>query len=250
MLLRGVWRLACFALIGFSVIWAGASVATLPPPALFGMALGLRQGGNYEPTAVRAVLAQTSATDCRVETRRSALILSMRMLDGENRAEPAVAAEGPSGRHLAGTREAALAVLACAPSDGLGWLALYLTSIRQSGFGPKAVAELRNAYRNAPHEAWLQILRLPAVLLAYPSLPPFLQEGAITDFDELLSANLHGAVAAIIMGSPRSIRETLLAKLCFVPRDQQMIIARELDHGRSDIEHRCLPDLSRPAYIR
>ncbi len=248
-MILNLWRVTSAALAGFALLWAGTIVATLPPRGLLGMAQGVQLGQVYPLDEVSTVLAATSTTDCRVEVRRSALLLNMLLFDGENRGDPAAIVGKPSGSRLATARAAAEALLKCAPSESLGWLVLYLTSIRQSGFGPDAVAELSAAYRNAPHEAWLQALRLPVVLPVYHALPLPLQRMAMDDFDDLLSAGMHKAVASLIAGSPLAMKDALVARLCSSPRDQQAVVANELERLRRPIA-RCLSAREVPAYLR
>lgn len=224
-----LWRAVTLAVAVFALFWAAAISKALPTRNLLGLAQGVQLGQVYPSRDLKLVLAETSDGDCRVEVRRSALLLNLLLFDRENRGDAATIEGEPLGARLQATRSAAKALLECAPSDGLGWLALYLTSIRQSGFGPDAVAELAATYRNAPHEAWLQTLRLPAVLAVYQALPPQLQQMAIGDFNDLLSGGMLKAVASLIAGSPRAMRETLLDQVCSVSRVQQAVVNNELE---------------------
>lgn len=244
-----IFRSASLALFAFVVWWAMTIVSTLPQPDLFGIALGIQRGQSYPTEAIRSALDwQATRHDCRVETRRSVLLLNLRLFDIQN--GDASVSPAARDRALDATRQSALALLECAPSESLGWFALYGTSIRRSGFGPEAVAELRKAYLNAPHEAWLQAIRLPPVLSAYAGLPPDLKDRAMADIDDLLVGNEVFAVASLIAGSGRAGRDLLLVRLCEAPMGQRMLIANELQRMGAVIQHRCLPDLSRPLHLQ
>lgn len=250
MLLLVIFRSACAGLAIFASLWGWTILRGLPPRGFYGMAQSVQQGQSYDPAVLRAMLSQVSETDCRVETRRSTVILNLGLFDAVNSGRRPWTGDGQADRDLASAREAALALLRCAPSDGLGWLALYLVRIRQSGFGPAAVTEMAAAYRNAPHEAWLQTLRLPAVLSAWSALPPSLQQSAGTDFDELLAAGLNQAVATLIAGAPRARQKALLERLCPLPNALRATINNDLSVLGHHIEHPCLIDSSRPIFMR
>ncbi|WP_199088353.1 hypothetical protein [Bosea sp. ASV33] len=227
--------------------WAVLALRDLPPRGLLGMAQAARVGQTFEIAALQGMLAKVEPLSCAGE-RQSVLLLHLALFDRS--ANLAWAGGSRSDDVLAGLNEAALARLRCTPSDSLAWFALYLVSIRQDGLGPSAIARLTAAYRNAPHEAWLQMLRLPAALAAWNGLPETLRKAALNDFDDLVAADLNPAVAAVLVKIPATRREALLAKLCPLQRTQRAAIAYELQKLRSDLDHPCLIDESRPIFMR
>jgi hypothetical protein len=246
--LRLVFRLCCLALSLAAIAWAAQTLRSLPPRGLIGMAQAVRLGQTFEPAALQAMLSKVVTPSCNGEERQSVLLLRLALLDRSTSAGWAGSVQ--SNEAMTGMREAAMERLRCTPSDSLAWFALYLVTIREEGFGPTAIAKLEAAYRNAPHEAWLQMLRLPAVLGAWNGLPETLRSAALGDFSDLVDADLSAAVAAILARAPTARRELLLARLCSLQRTQKAAITHEIEKLRVDVRHPCLVDESRPVFMR
>jgi hypothetical protein len=210
------------------------------------MAQSALRGGTYSETAVRAMIAETSPTDCRAEVRSSVLVLELRLFDVQSR-QGAILRMGADDTIWA-TRRAAQALLDCAPSSSLGWFALYLTTIRLNGFGERALAELNESYRNAPHEAWLQALRLPTVLTGIAAMPEPLRQAAQRDFDDLLQANMLNAIATLLVS--HRLPPPFLDTLCGESLLKRSYIGQRMLQLNSEPRIRCLAETLRPAHLR
>jgi len=242
--LRLATWLGCLALAVFAAAWAVLQLAAIPQPGLYGMAQGVLRNEIYPPATLQAMIASADPGDCRVEVASSVLIMELRLFDEAMR-QPYVPRTDDT---VLATRKAAQRLLACAPSSSLGWFALYLTTIRTEGFGSRAIAELSAAYRNAPHEAWLQALRLPVMLTGYAALPDELRRSVQSDFGDLLDADMNRAVAVALTAN--RVPQDLVTRLCAAPVQQRAYISDELLRLDRESTIPCLVDVRRPAYLR
>ncbi|WP_420103487.1 hypothetical protein [Bosea sp. (in: a-proteobacteria)] len=239
------FRMTCWVLAFAALGWAVLTLRHIPAPGLLGMAQAVRLGQTFDTETLHAMAAEEDQHICLGEEGNSKLLIEFALFDRLHLAGGRVSDEA-----LSGLRDAARMRLRCSPTDALAWLALYVVAIRQEGLGPSALAALRAAYRNGPHEAWLQMLRLPAVLTAWNGLPQDLRDAARTDFADLLQAGLDGAVAGVIVRAPAARREALLETICPLNRARKLAIAWQITNLRAHVEHRCLVDPALPVFLR
>lgn len=239
------FRMTCWVLAFAALGWAALTLRHIPTPGLLGMAQAVRLGQTFDTETLHAMAAKEERRSCLGEERNSRLLIEFALFDRLHLSGGRVSDEA-----LSGLRDAARMRLRCSPTDSLAWLALYVVAIRQDGLGPSALAALSAAYRNGPHEAWLQMLRLPAVLPAWNGLPQDLRDAAGTDFADLLQAGLDGAVAGVIVRAPAARREALLETICPLSRARKLAIAWQITNLRAQVEHRCLVDPMLPIFMR
>ncbi len=174
---------------------------------------------------------------CDVKGRRSALLIQLRVAS--------LSIEKADLSHLdqdvgdvAGLGKE---LLACSPSDGLGWLGLYWAEIHQSGVGPKAWSYLAQSYRFAPHEAWIQLIRAPLVLRSGQAIPDALRSSAVSDFNDIFRARLYPSAAVIYKSSSAQMRTALLDGTCGYPSEPRAVFLHYVKEQGLSIEHRCYP---------
>ena len=149
-----------------------------------------------------------------------------------------------------GVNSLSKALVACAPTESLGWLRMYWSNIRQEGFGPRAVTLLDQSYRLAPHEAWLQLIRAPLALRSVNALPPALKDAAAQDFEDIFRARLFPSAAMLYQGATASAQTKLLDRTCAAPENERLVFLHFVSESGLQIRHRCYPSDDRPAYMR
>lgn len=76
-------------------------------------------------------------------------------------------------------------LLGCAPTESPRWLGAFWAGSRQNGLAARTVALLGQSYRLAPHEVWLQMLRVPLAFRAFEALPSALTDATAQDFNDV-----------------------------------------------------------------
>jgi hypothetical protein len=142
---------------------------------------------------------------------------------------------------IAGVSSLSKALIACAPSEALGWLGAYWSNIRQQGFGPHAVTLLDQSYRLAPHEAWLQLIRAPLALRSFNALPPTLQGAAAQDFEDIFRARLFPSAALLHQGAAASSQTKLLDRTCPALEAERLVFLHFVSESGLQIRHPCYP---------
>ena len=147
----------------------------------------------------------------------------------------------------AGVNSQSKALIACSPTESLGWLGLYWSDIRQQGFGPRAVGFLDQSYRQAPHEAWLQLIRAPLALRSFNALPPALQDAVAQDFEDIFQARLYPSAAILYQAATAGAQAKLLDRTCAAAETERMVFFHFVTESGLQIRHRCYPAGPAPA---
>ncbi|MBR0851326.1 hypothetical protein JQ543_26515 [Bradyrhizobium diazoefficiens] len=218
--------------------WIALVGSTVFQPSLRQVAERLVRGETYDIEGLRQMASSPPAGKtrlCDLKRRRSALLIQLRVA--------ALSIERADLSHLdrdvGDVAGLGRDLLACSPSDGFAWLALYWAEIHQGGVGPKAWSYLAQSYRFAPHEAWIQLIRAPLVLRT--AIPQELRAPAIADFDDIFRARLYPSAAVIYRSSSERMRTALLDQTCVYPTEPRAVFRHYVKQQGLGIEHRCYP---------
>jgi hypothetical protein len=228
-------------------MWALDTVASLPPTGLYGLAQAVRQGEAFPRDILLRIADSAKGADCRVETRESALLLRVRLVTSTR---PVHLPD--QHKDLVDLHDEAQRLLSCSPANSLAWFALFLATTRTDGFSPYALTLLSESYKNAPHEAWIQLIRLPVLLPVVDVLPSPLAAAAMADYANILDNGLDIFAAILISRAAPVLQLRLLDEVCRLSLPRRATLTRELTRQRPDrpILHRCLPDPTKPRHLR
>jgi len=223
-----------------ALVWAAQVFPDIGDPAVPFVAARLARGEKYDPALLRAMIAANlpaAERRCISKTLRELLLLQIGVADETVRSADLQQAD----TDIAGVNDLSKALIACAPTESLGWLGMYWSHIRQQGFGPRAVTLLEQSYRLAPHEAWLQLIRAPLALRSFDALPPALQDAAAQDFDDIFRAQLFPSAAMLYRGATAGAQMKLLDRTCAAPETERRVFLHFVSESGLQLRHRCYP---------
>ncbi|MBR1271796.1 hypothetical protein JQ629_30360 [Bradyrhizobium sp. AUGA SZCCT0222] len=229
-----------------ALVWAARVSSDIGDPAVPLVASRLARGEKYDPALLRGMIASNlpaAERQCNSKTLRELLLLQIGLADETVRSANLQQADTDT----AGVNSQSKALLACAPTESLGWLGTYWSSIRQEGFGPRAVTLLDQSYRQAPHEAWLQLIRAPLALRSFNALPPALQDAVAQDFEDIFQARLYPSAAILYQGATATAQVKLLDRTCAAAETERLVFLHFVSESGLQIRHRCYPAGPAPA---
>ena len=231
---------ANIVLTALALVWAAWTFPDIGDPAVPIIAARLARGEKYDPALLRGMIAANlpaAQRQCNSKTLRELLLLQIGVADEAGRSANLQQAD----TDIFGVDALSKMLIACSPTESLGWLGMYWSSIRQEGFGPRAITLLDQSYRLAPHEAWLQLIRAPLALRSFSALPPALQEAAVRDFEDIFRARLFPNAARLYQGATASAQVKLLDRTCAAPEAERRVFLHFVSESGLKINHRCYP---------
>jgi hypothetical protein len=233
-------RGANILLAASALAWVSSVFANISNPAIARVAGGVTRGETYDPVILREVVTanfEIARRLCNARDLRQLLILQIGVADVSIRATDLRQADAD----VATTETMAKALLACAPTESIGWLGLYWSDIRQNGFGPKTAAILDQSYRLAPHEAWIQLIRAPLALRSFNALAPELQEAVVQDFRDIFHSQLYPNAAGLFKTATAGVQARLLDATCTSGENERAAFRYFVEEAGLTIHHRCYP---------
>ena len=223
-----------------ALVWTTQMFPDIGDPAVPLVASRLARGEKYDPTLLQGMIAANlpaAERQCSSKTLRELLLLQIGVTDDAVRNANLQQADAD----IAGVNALSKALIACAPTESLGWLGMYWSNIRQQGFGPRAVTLLDQSYRLAPHEAWLQLIRAPLALRSFNALPATLQDAAAQDFEDIFRARLFPSAAMLYKGAAAGAQTKLLDRTCAAPEAERLVFLHFVSESGLQVRHPCYP---------
>lgn len=229
-LARGAISRGMFLAFGLAgVIW---STATLP---LFWLSVSVREVAariiadeRFKPGLLgdvqATVEAEKSALKMHPELERARALLRLRIAeearqrDGLNEAD----------RKIEGAYDGVQEALSMAPTDSFLWLMLYSIEIARRGFDSKLAAYLNRSYTTGPLEGWIALRRNRLALSAFPFLGSSTQKLVVSEFSEMVDADLTEISANNLVSVGWPYRESLLAGLSDVDISSRQKLAKRM----------------------
>jgi len=242
-------RVVTILLAVAGLIWVASVFAAISDPTIPRVASRVARGESYDPVLLRRMVTENMASArrlCNSRVLRQLLVLQIGAAEASVRNADLRQADAD----IAGIAQISRTLLGCAPTESIGWLGAYWSSIRQEGFGPRAARYLGQSYRSAPHEAWIQLIRAPLALRSFDALSPELKEAALQDFDDIFRAQLFSSAAMLLKTAVVSAQARLLDRSCDFPESDRLLFRHFVAEAGIDIHHRCYPRDDRPAYMR
>jgi hypothetical protein len=244
-LIRGAT--AALAFVALAVVVS--NFEKISDPVIPVVAGRVARGETYDPALLRKIVADnfgSARRHCNAKALRDLLIVQLGAAEGSVHALDLSHSDTDTTLVEAISR----ALLSCAPTESIGWLGEYWSSIRQEGFGPRAVTYLANSYRFAPHEAWIQLIRAPLAFRSFEILPPALQEAAVQDFSDILDVQIFPSAAMLFKAAPITVQAKLLDRTCELPQGERLVFAHFVEQTGSRLHHRCYPADDRPSFMK
>ncbi|QPF87111.1 hypothetical protein IC762_12775 [Bradyrhizobium genosp. L] len=218
-----------FALGLASVIW---SCSALP---LFVLALPARDiaGRIVADERFRAGTLAEMVSNARLEQKVAILqpeLASARALMQLRVAEEAMQRESSdvTSRKMDEAYEDVRTALTVAPTNSFLWLLLYSVQMVRTGLESSVVVYLGHSYTTGPLEGWIALRRNRLALSAFPFLNPVTQRLAISEFAEMVDADLTDESATNLSGVGWLYRDRLLAGLEGVDMASREKLAKRL----------------------
>ncbi|MCP3397411.1 hypothetical protein [Bradyrhizobium sp. CCGB20] len=242
---RWVLRGSTVALAAVTLVWIASVAPDVTNPAVPQIAGRVARGERYELDRLRWIVAENLPSArrlCSAKTLREILLLQLAIADESTRSGDLKQTD----LDAAAVASTSRALLACAPTEGLGWFGSYWAEIRQAGFGPRTAQLLELSYRFAPHEAWLQLIRAPLALRIFNAASPGLRDHAVQDFADIFQARLFPSAAALYQAAAASARPGLLDRTCNAPDIDRELLMHFVTEKGLPLRHRCYPFEDRP----
>ncbi|MBR0945681.1 hypothetical protein ABIF65_000325 [Bradyrhizobium japonicum] len=237
---RWLLRGSTIALAAAALAWIAAIAPDVTNPAVPQIAGRVARGERYEVDRLRRIVSDNLPSArrlCSAKTLRELLLLQLAIADESTRAGDLKQIDLDADAVASTSR----ALLACAPTEGLGWFGSYWAEIRQAGFGPRTAELLGLSYRFAPHEAWLQLIRAPLALRAFNAASPELRDYATQDFADIFQARLFPSAATFYQAAGTEARAALLERTCTAPEADRELFSHFVAEKGLRIRHRCYP---------
>ena len=229
-------------------MWAVSALSTLTDPTVSRVARQVAAGENYDaPLLRRNVKENLPAAEraCEPKTLRELLVLQLSSADMTVRGTDLTQADAD----VDTVQRMSRTLLRCAPTESLGWLGAFWAGSRKDGLTAKNIAFLGESYRLAPHEIWLQMMRVPLAFRAFEALPPALANAAIQDFNDVFHDRIFPSAAALYVKAPASARGRLLDLTCDLSERERLAFWHLVRDVGGKIQHRCYPVDDRPRYL-
>ena len=244
---RWLARGANFLLAGSALAWVASTIPNITDPTVSRVARQIAAGENYDAPLLRQIVTANlpaARRQCEPKALRELLVLQLSAADMTVRGTDLPRADAD----VDAVQRTSRILLGCAPTESLGWLGAFWAGARQDGLTARTVALLGQSYRLAPHEVWLQMMRVPLTFRAFDALPPALTGAAIQDFNDVFHDRLFPSAAALYVKSPTSARSRLLDLTCDVSEREKMAFWNLVREAGGKIKHRCYPADDRPRY--
>jgi hypothetical protein len=227
-------------LVVMALAWLISVASYTFRPSLQDLASHLMRGERYDSTALDQIVTRVTSDAggfCDPKLRRNVLLIQLRLLSNAFETGDASAMDV----RLPNVTDAARQLIACAPTESIGWLALYWAETRTLGFGPSAISYLTQSYAFAPHEMWVQLFRAPLALRAYGFLPEKLRQQTLDDFVDIIGARQLPTAVVIYQAAPAATQAVLLDKICSQPEEVRLVFRRYAQDRGLAISHPCFP---------
>lgn len=237
---RWLLRGSTAALAAVALVWIAAIAPDVTDPAVPQIAGRVARGERYDLDRLRRIVADnlpSARRSCSAKTLRELLLLQLAMADESTRAGDLKQIDIDADAVASTSR----VLLACAPTEGLGWFGSYWAEIRQAGFGPRTAELLGLSYRFAPHEAWLQLIRAPLALRVFNAASPELRDHAVQDFADIFQARLFPSAATLYQAAGPEARVALLERTCDAPEADRDLFSHFVAAKGLRLRHRCYP---------
>lgn len=242
-------RGANFLLAGSALAWVVSTIPNITDPTVSRVARQIAAGESYDARLLRQIVTTNlpaAQRQCEPKALRELLVLQLSAADMTVRGTDLAQADAD----VDTVQRTSRILLGCAPTKSLGWLGLFWSGSRQDGLTARTVALLGQSYRLAPHEVWLQMMRVPLTFRAFDALPPALTDAAIQDFNDVFHDRLFPSAAALYVKSPTSARSRLLDLTCDLSERERLAFWYLVRGAGGNIQHRCYPPDDRPRYLR
>jgi len=245
---RWLARGANCLLAASALAWALSTLPDLTDPTVSRVARQIAAGESYDAPLLRRIVAANlpaAQHQCEPKALRELLVLQLSAADMTVRGTDLTQADAD----VDAVQRMSRILLGCAPTESLGWLGAFWASSRQDGLTARTVALLGQSYRLAPHEVWLQMMRVPLAFRAFDALPTALTDATVQDFNDVFHDRLYPSAAALYVKSPASARGRLLDLTCDVSEREKLAFWYLVRNAGGKIQHRCYPADDRPRYL-
>lgn len=116
-------------------------------------------------------------------------------------------------RSVASAFERVMTALMAMPGNSFLWLMLYSVETARNGFDPRYIRYLDRSYATGPREGWISLKRNRLALAVFPMLSEIARGSVISEFTEMVDADLIEDAAANLTGVGWQSREQLLTAL-------------------------------------
>ena len=179
---------------------------------------------------------------CNVDLLKTATLVRAHLVESTIAAADAAQID----RRFDEMEAAARALLRCSPYQGLGWFALYWTSLNKGGPTPSALAFLDMSYATAPREAWIALVRNSPAIKVMDALSPVRQDDVIAEWADLLKSGFFIFAAETLVRAKPSQQLRLAERTANVDGTVLKLFGRYLDRIGADVALPTLPqDLRR-----
>lgn len=153
-------------------------------------------------------------------------------------AEDAIASGGGQSANLdaAQAEEAIVASLSMTPIDSFLWLMYYSSKVSQNGFDPQYLAWLRQSYVAGPSEGWIALKRNRLALAVFPQLTEAMQGTVLSEFAQMVDADLIQDAALNLETVGWAQRERLAGALGQVDMRSRQALAKMLSRDGVTID--------------
>ena len=228
------------ALAVMALAWLTSVASYTFRPTLQDLASHLMRGERYDNAALEQIVTRVKSDAgglCDPRLRRNVLLIQLRLLSNAVEAGDAATMDV----RLPNVTDAAKQLIACSPTESIGWLALYWAEIRTRGFSPSAISYLTQSYAFAPHEMWVQLFRAPLALRAYGFLPERLKQQTLDDFVDIVGTRQLPTAVVIYQAAPAATQAVLLGQMCSQPDEVRLVFRRFAQDRGLAISHPCFP---------
>ena len=125
------------------------------------------------------------------------------------------------------------ALLACSPSDSLGWLILFWLDVSKNGYTTEYGNYLQLSYQTSPNEAAVALWRNRLVLGLYDRLPSRFTDLAVPEFIKLVNTErLYAEMGDVFERAAPALQQRLVLALRTAdPRPREVFERMLRDHG-------------------
>jgi hypothetical protein len=225
----------CVILFGvLAVVWAILVFPVfLQQQKPVAMAGALERGGSYD---LANMLGQTGTVPdmdypgfCNAAMLRADMIILTKVLADSSVVENRSLQEAGWQKLHSTTR----ALLACSPSDSLGWLILFWLNVSKNGYSTEYGNYLQLSYETSPNEAAVALWRNRLVLGLYDRLPSQFTDRAVPEFVKLInSERLYAEMGDVFERAAPALQQRLaFAMKTADPRSREVFARMLHDRG-------------------
>jgi hypothetical protein len=187
--MRVVTRAGIVLFGALALVWAASVFPVfLQQQRPVAMASALERGEAYSLAALLehagAAPPQNYLNFCNAAALRARMVILTKVTEDSSVVENRTLQETVQQRLQSTTR----ALLACSPSDSLGWLILFWLNMSKNGYSTETGGYLQLSYETSPNEAAVALWRNRLVLLLHDRLPSRFTDLAIPEFVKLVNS--------------------------------------------------------------